>query len=123
MDGRYLDYECKQCAKRPPLLFQQPPNPRNPENPENPENPGPWATEKATIGDFLYEVQMAGTVEMRLPIVERLFRYIMTVKPFLDTFPKMRAAVVAKVAELKADPAAVSILEVMVATEAFLAAA
>jgi hypothetical protein len=110
-DGRWLDYECDKCAAIKPTVV-----------PKKTATPGPWATEKETIGQFLHDVRWANGTAEKLPIVERLFRYIMTVKPFLDKFPKMRAVVVAKIAELKADPATVPILEVLVATEAFLSA-
>ena len=110
-DGRWLDYECDKCAAIKPTVV-----------PKKTATPGPWATEKATIGQFLYDVQVANDTAEKLPIVERLFRYIMTVKPFLDKFPKMRAVVAAKVAELKVEPLAVPILDVILATEAFLSA-
>jgi hypothetical protein len=114
-DGRWLDYECDKCAATHTPIIKQPT--------VVPKNPGPWATEKETISQFLYEVQWANGTAEKLPIIERLFRYIMTVKPFLDKFPKMRAVVAAKVAELKVEPLAVPILDVILATEAFLAAA
>jgi len=118
-DGRYLDYECDKCASSTVASSVAS---TVASSVASSVAQDPWATEKATITQLLYEIQWAYRAKDRLTVVERLFRYVQTVKPFLVAFPQMRTVLTAKVAEIKDSPQAAPILDVLIATEAFLAA-
>ena len=111
---RYLEWECDMCVAERKKLEPAPVV-------TNPKPADPWATEKSTIGNYLSAVSFCSTSAQRVEVVRSLFEYILTVEPFLKTFPRFHTVCVAKVAELKAEPLAASIAELLERTERFLA--
>jgi hypothetical protein len=113
---RYLEWECDMCAKEREKseLVTQPSAPAS-------KPVDPWATEKSTISNHLSTVSSCKTSAERIEVVRPLFEYILTIEPFLKTFPQFYKVCVAKVAELKADPLAAPITDILETTERFLA--
>ncbi len=79
-----------------------------------------WTDEKKEIRDFLCGFAEATSNAVRLMMLERLFTYMMTVEPFLRANAKFYNTLMAKVAEVKAEPAAARIMPIILKAEKFL---
>ena len=77
--------------------------------------------EKSMFRSFFLELDCAASIPARLRVIERMFEYVLTVGPFLDAHPRVRAAVAAKVAELRLDPRAAPLTHILDRVASFLA--
>lgn len=69
----------------------------------------PWYDERKTIQKHLAAVAAASDVPTRLECIRALFTAVMAYEAFLAAVPKFRAAVLAKMAEFRADERAASL--------------
>jgi len=79
-----------------------------------------WAITKAVIGCFLKKFKEATNEAERIATMGRIFTYILSIEAFLRAHPTFFAMIVAKVAEIKAEPLAESIMSVILKVETFL---
>ena len=65
------------------------------------QKPDPWAKEKRALHSFFVGFNCEAHIPTRVSILERMFAYVLTIRPFVDAHPLFRAAVVAKVDDLR----------------------
>lgn len=80
-----------------------------------------WTENITVIQKFLEDVNATSHAAARLPIVRRLYSYILKITPFLVAHQNFLATFIKKTAEFKEDPAAAPILDILLKAEAFLA--
>jgi hypothetical protein len=80
----------------------------------------PWGFEIITIGKYLRQSDNASSVDMKIPIIRKLFEFIMTRPIFMSNHPIFRKVVLCKIKQFNQEEEANSLKDILEQTNTFI---